>query len=120
MQVLEALRPPSRTPLPPKGLFQFHWEGGGTTEKLQSSGVIGFLKWPIDQHERGMGKVRQEVGEPGSSSVGHLGGGWLSIRREGKDGEVVKKPLAGCTQSPGGCWGEKCCQSLLLVFEIKV
>lgn len=82
MQVLEALRPP---PCPPdKGLFQFHWEGGGTTEKLQSSGVIGFLKWPIDQHERGTGKVRQEVGEPGSSSVGHLGG--LALHQERREG----------------------------------
>lgn len=81
--------------------------------------MIGFLKWPIDQHERGAGKVRQEDEGPGSGSVGCLGG-WLSIKREGKDGEAVRKHLAVCTRSPGGCWGEKCRQSLLLVFEIKV
>ena len=53
-------------------------------EKLQSSGVIGFLKWPIDQHERGTGEVRQEVGGPGRSSVGHLGG--LALHQDGREG----------------------------------
>lgn len=71
--------------MPPlNSLFQFHWVGGDTIERLQTSGMIGFLKQPTRQGGEGTGKARQEVRGPGSSDVRHLRDSGSRLgRREG-------------------------------------